>query len=194
MLYRRGTAQNSSSEVAICDAVLDLYLVWLCVTCLYSLPGVLVAVWVVLLDVLQEAFQQGQFSSATAGGGGGAGASGGRPDRIQVSETGQVLRRDGGCHLCAINPDWTAQVVRFRCTNNFSVRCLYLVQVAVEDSAVSTVTLPGGLTPGRTRLRLRPHPVRQGGRKKPLISNQHSVFKVRRKTHLKKCPQSFINT
>lgn len=89
-------------------------------------PGVLVAVRVVLLDVQQEALQQGQFGSAAAGGRGAAGASGGCPDRIQVSETGQVL-----------------------------------VQVAVEDSAVSTVTLPAGLTPGRTWLRLRPHPARR---------------------------------
>lgn len=48
--------------------------------------------WVVLKDILQEALQQGQFGSAAAGGGDGAGASGGRPDRVQVFETGQVLR------------------------------------------------------------------------------------------------------
>lgn len=60
--------------------------------CWIELPGVLVAVWVVLQYILQEALQQAHFGSAAAGGGGGAGASGGGMDGVQVFEAGQVLR------------------------------------------------------------------------------------------------------
>lgn len=43
---------------------------------------------------MQEAVQQGSFASAAAAGGHSAGASGGSADRIQVFETGQVLREE----------------------------------------------------------------------------------------------------
>lgn len=46
---------------------------------------------VVLLDVPQEALQQRQPALVAPGDGHRGGASGGRPDRIQVSEAGQVL-------------------------------------------------------------------------------------------------------
>lgn len=58
---------------------------------LLLLPGVLVAVRVVLQDIMQEAVQQGSIASA---GGHGAGASGRSADGIQVLETGQVLREE----------------------------------------------------------------------------------------------------
>lgn len=60
--------------------------------CWIELPGVLVAVRVVLQYILQEALQQAHFGSAAAGGRGGAGASGSSMDSVQVFEAGQVLR------------------------------------------------------------------------------------------------------
>lgn len=77
-------------------------------------------------------------------------------------ETGQVLREE----MYDVINMLSTLIRQLRSHDLSSVRCVYLVQVAVEDSTVSTVTLSAGLTPGRTWLRLRPHPVRQRGVKK----------------------------
>lgn len=70
-----------------------------------------------------------------------------------MSEAGQVLQRSRWFVL--------GKLRSHDCRSESGVRHVYLVQVAVENSAKTTVALSTRLTPGWTGLRLSPQPVSQ---------------------------------
>lgn len=95
---------------------------------------------------MQEALQKCLFDCAAAG----RGASGGSADRIQVFETGQVLREE----MSSVVEEPLILIRQLSSHDHSSasvhvwLRWSYLVQIAVQDSTVPTVSLSAGMAPG----------------------------------------------